>query len=100
MSENKVFMDTNVFTEIVDSIGTSASNCVLSDSVLNNKEIWDNLAVGKKMTKLLKDVVKSSKAYNAESAVVLPTAFIKLRDSMIRVDKVASESLEVDVDKN
>ena len=99
MSENKVFMDSNVFTEIVESFGTSASTCVLSDAVLNNVKTWDNTAVGKKMTKLLKDVLQSSKAYNAESAVPLPPAYIKMRDSMINVDKEAASSIKVETSK-
>ena len=96
MKEEKVYMDAGVFTEIVGSIGNSAADCVLSDSVLENIEVWENTSVGKKMEKLLRDVLNSSKVYREESSVVLPTAYLKLRDSMRRVDDVASKSIKVD----
>lgn len=95
MSDNKVLMDTDVFTEIVDSIGNSASECILSDSVLNDIEVWENTAVGKKMEKLLRDVLDSSKVYKEEASVALPVAFLKLRDSMINIDNEASKSIDV-----
>ena len=99
MADNKVFMDTNIFTEVVNSIGISASNCVLSKSVLDKVDTWDNTAVGKKMTKLLKDVLNSSKVYKDEAGMTLPASFLKMRDSMINVDNAAASSLKVDVNK-
>ena len=95
MPENKVFMDTNVVTDIVNEIKYTSSDLVLSQEPLSSVKVWDHTDVGKKMEKILKKVYKASSAYRSESAEALPEAFLKMRDSMIRVDDVASKSLKV-----
>ncbi len=95
MSDNSVFMDTIVFTGIVDGIGGAASYCRLEGSLLENAKAWEGTAVGQHMNKILKRAYKTSHLYKAESAEVLPKAFLTLRDGMINVDDVASKSIVI-----
>ncbi|RKM53919.1 hypothetical protein D6853_14870 [Butyrivibrio sp. X503] len=99
MSENKVFMDTKIFTNIVNDIKHSTSECVLDESPLKSVKVWQYTDVGLKMEKILKKVYKSSKEYRKEASGSLPRAFLTLRDGMIRVDEVASKSLKVEMNK-
>ncbi|MBR4671210.1 MAG: hypothetical protein IKO84_11465 [Butyrivibrio sp.] len=96
MAENKVLMDTNVFTEITTGIKGNASNCVFSDELLRKTDIWEDTATGRKMNELLKSFYKMSDAYRLEAAESLPRALLTLRDSMVGVDKNLSESIDVE----
>ena len=58
MAENKVFMDTHVFTDIVTDIGGAASACVLPDEPLANVDFLDDSDVGKELHALLKEAYK------------------------------------------
>ena len=100
MSDNKMYMDTNVFTGIVGDIKGSASWCKLQDDGLLDNEAWEGTGVGRYMNTILKQVYKTSHLYMAESAEALPTAFFKMRDSIIKVDDVASKSIVVNEDKS
>ena len=95
MSKYDVLMDTTVFTDIVNEIKNTASDCVLSDEPLNSTDVWKYTDVGNKMNRILEKVYKASEVYGAESSKSLPEAFLKMRDSMINVDENASESLKV-----
>ena len=100
MSDNKVFMNTNVFTGIVGDIKGAASWCKLQDAMLEDNEAWMETGVGRYMNTVLKQVYKTSRLYTAESAEALPKAFLTMRDSMIRVDDVASKSIVVNEDNS
>ena len=95
MANNEVYMDTNVFTDIVNSIGTSASDCVLSGDPLDKVNIWRDTDVGKKMEQILGKVYLATDEYKALSAMTLPTAYFKLRDNMINVDDALSKGIAV-----
>lgn len=99
MSENKVFMNTNIFTDIVNDIRHTTDDCVLDEAPLDSVKILRDTDVGVKMEKILKKVYRSSKEYRKEASESLPRAFLTLRDSMIRVDDVASKSIKVDMKK-
>ena len=94
--ENKVIMDTNVFTEITTRIKNNASNCIFSDELLRKTDIWNDTSTGRKMNELLKSFYKMSGTYRLEASGSLPWALLTLRDSMIEVDKKVSESLVVE----
>ena len=95
MANTEVYMDTNVFTDIVNSIGTSASDCVLSGDPLDKVNIWRDTDVGKKMEEILGKVYLATDEYKALSAMTLPTAYLKLRDNMINVDDALSKGIAV-----
>ena len=95
MANNEVYMDTKVFTDIVNSIGTSASDCVLSGDPLDKVIIWRDTDVGKKMEQILGKVYLATDEYKALSAMTLPTAYFKLRDNMINVDDALSKGIAV-----
>lgn len=95
MSGYDVYMDTNVFTNITQDIGGAASYCKLLEVLDEDTMVWNGTSVGKYMNKILAQAYDASHLYTAESAEALPTAFLTLRDSMINVDNVASESLVV-----
>lgn len=44
--EKEVFMDTNVFTQIVGDIQNAADNLVLSDSALKNSDCLNGFPAG------------------------------------------------------
>ena len=96
MAENKVFMDTHVFTDIVTDIGGAASACVLPDEPLANVDFLDDSDVGKELHALLKEAYKMTEIHRTETSESLPRGLLKLRDSMIAVDDALSKSLVVD----
>ena len=96
MSENKVFMDTGVFTGIVEDIRDAADNLVLSDSALKNSEFLKGFPAGVEILEALREVHETSKLYRYESAVALPKGLLTLRDSLIEVDESVSRSLKVE----
>ena len=96
MAEDKVMMDTNVFTEITTGIKNNASNCIFSDELLRKTDIWNDTSCGRKMNEILRSFYKMSGTYRLEAAGSLPWALLTLRDSMIEVDKKVSESLVVE----
>lgn len=95
MSKYSVLMDIDVFTDIVNEIKNTATDCVLPEEPLDKTEIWKHTDVGNKMNEILKKVYKSSEAYGAESSKSLPVALLKMRDGMINVDEGAADSLKV-----
>ncbi|SFV04577.1 hypothetical protein [Butyrivibrio sp. INlla21] len=95
MSENKFFMDTNVFTDIVGGIRGSATDCNLQDSPLGKTSVWEGTSVGEYMNELLKKAYDTTRIYQSESSEALPHSLQVIRDSMIKVDKDASKSLDL-----
>ena len=95
-AEKEVFMDTNVFTNIVDNIQSAAASCVLSDEPLGIMNVMEGTDVGRKMNEILKKVYKTQDLYRHETADSLPRALLTLRDSMIEQDKIISDSLTVE----
>ena len=96
MAEDKVFMDTNVFTGIVNDINNAADHLVLSDSALNSSDCLEEFPAGVEILESLREVHTTSKLYRYEAAVALPKGLLTLRDSMIEVDREVSESLRVE----
>ena len=94
--EKEVFMDTNVFTQIVGDIQSAADNLVLSDSALKNSDCLNGFPAGVEIIEALKEVHTTSKLYRYEAAVALPKGLLTLRDSMIEVDESVSRSLRVE----
>ena len=95
MAEREVFMDTNVFTEIVDEIKGTAASCILPDRAINNALAWKSTNVGREILEILGEIHKTADIYKAEASENLPRGLFTLRDSMIAVDNAASESLTV-----
>ncbi|SFU87714.1 hypothetical protein [Butyrivibrio sp. M55] len=95
-TQNEVFMDTKVFTGIVDGIRGAASDCVLSDRALNSLDAWEGTDAGAAIIDLIKEVYKSSALYRTEASEALPSALNTLRDGMIAVDEELSNSLTVE----
>ena len=96
MAENKVFMDTGVFTGIVEDIRGAASECVFSDSALKQADRLDTFNAGRKIHQLLKEIHKTDEMYRQEASESLPHAFLTLRDSMIAIDNAAANNLTVE----
>ena len=96
MAENKVFMDTGVFTGIVDNIRGTASECVFPDSALNQAGRLDTFKAGRRIHELLKVIHKTDEMYRHESSESLPHGFLTMRDSMIAIDKAAADNLTVE----
>ena len=95
-TEDKVFMDTRVFTGIVENIRNAADHLVLSDSALNSSEFLEEFPAGVEILEALREVHETSKLYRYESAVALPKGLLTLRDSLIEVDESVSRSLKVE----
>lgn len=96
MAENSVFMDTNVFTDIVEEIRGNASECVFPDNALNQAGHLDTFKSGRTMHKILEELHKTDETYRRESSESLPRAFLTMRDSMIAIDKVSADNLTVE----
>ena len=96
MAEKEVFIDTNVFTNIVRDIKNAASNCVLTNDPLGNIKVMEGTDAGRKMNEILKMVYKAQESYRHETAESLPRALLTLRDSMVEQDKIISDSLTVE----
>ena len=74
MAEDRVMMDTNVFTEITTGIKNNASNCIFSDELLRKTDIWNDTSCGRKMNEILRSFYKMSGTYRLEAAGSLPWA--------------------------
>lgn len=96
MANKDVYMDTRVFTDIVNRIGVASSKCVLSADPLSKTDIFEETSVGKEMNEILKLYYKSTEVYRNETSDSLPRALLKVRDSMIEQDKILSEGLTIE----
>ena len=96
MAENKVFMDTGIFTDIVENMRGAASESVFPDSSLKQVNRLDTFKAGMTMHKILEELHKTDEMYRLEASESLPTAFLKMRDSMIAVDEACADSLTVE----
>ena len=96
MADRSVYMDTNIFTGIVGDIRGSAYECTFPENALQQAPQLETFSAGRKMHKILKELHKTNEVYREESSVTLPSAFLKMRDSMIAIDKALSESIVVD----
>ena len=96
MAEDKVIMDTGIFTNIVSEISAKASDCVLMEDPLGATEVFEDTDVGNRLTGILDLAYKATETYQKEASVSVPAAFLKLRDSMINVDNAAATSLKVE----
>jgi hypothetical protein len=96
MANKDVYMDTRVFTDIVNRIGVASSKCVLSTDPLSKTDAFEKMRVGKEMNEILKLYYKSTEVYRNETSDSLPRALLKVRDSMIEQDRILSEGLTVE----
>ncbi|MBR4831303.1 MAG: hypothetical protein IKZ97_01590 [Butyrivibrio sp.] len=97
MPNKEVFMDTNVFTEIVNNIQLSASGCVLKNNSLNKTvTALPGTDVGLEITEILKQLHSTAHTYRAESSQALTPALLTIRDGLINTDESLSKSLEVE----
>ena len=58
MAGKEVFIDTNIFTNIVDDIQNAAAGCVLSDEPLGNMDVMAGTDAGRKMMRFLRRYTK------------------------------------------
>lgn len=96
MAEKEVFMDTNIFTGIVDDIRGAASACILKTESLSKADFLDDTDVGRELHSLLQEAYKMTDLHRTEASEALPRALSNLRDSMIAVDDTLSKSLVVE----
>ena len=89
-------MDTGVFTDIVEDIRGAASECVFPDNALRQANRIGTFNAGRKMQEILKEIHKTDEMYRRETSESLPTAFLKMRDSMIAIDDACANSLTVE----
>lgn len=96
MAEKEVFMDTTIFTGIVDDIRGAASSCILKSEPLTKADFLDDTDVGRELHSLLQEAYKMTELHRTEASETLPCALSKLRDSMIAVDDALSKNLVVE----
>lgn len=96
MAEKEVFMDTGIFTGIVDDIRGAASSCILKTEPLTKADFLDDTDVGRELHSLLQEAYKMTELHRTESSEALPCALSKFRDSMIAVDDALSKNLVVE----
>lgn len=93
----EVFMDTKVFTGIVNNIGAAASECVFGYSSRDHANVaWDGTEVGKEIIGIMEQMHKTVRAYRSETAGALPQALLTLRDGLINVDDSLSKGIEIE----
>lgn len=97
MAEENVLIETNIFTDIINEIQDTASDCVLSEGPLGSTNVWEHTDVGNKMNAILKRVYEASDIYRAETSSSLPVSFLKVRDSMVNEDNAVSKNLKVNI---
>ena len=95
MAEENVLIETNIFTDIINEIQDTASDCVLSEGPLGSTKEWEHTDVGNKMNAILKRVYESSDIYRSETSTSLPVSFLKMRDGMVNVDNAVGKSLKI-----
>lgn len=100
MSDKSLYIDTFMYTGIVNDIKSKAALCNLSGQPLVSVKAWDNTDIGVKMKEVLNSVYATEVLYKSQSSQSLPTALFKLRDSITSLDKTLSDSLKVDSDNN
>ena len=95
MAEDKVFMDTGIFTGIVEDMRGAAAELTITDSPLAGAEAFCGITGGCKMYNILEEMYRTDFLYNTVASGSLPNALLKIRDGMIAVDNAMSESLSV-----
>ena len=93
MAEKMVFMDTGVFTGIVEDIRGAASECVFPDSALKQADRLDTFNAGRKMHQLLQLIHETDELYRQESAGSLPHGFLTMRDSRSNLGRQVAEEI-------
>lgn len=96
MAEEKILMDTNVFSSIVEEIRGAASECVFPENALEQAGNLATFNAGRKMRDILAELHKTDEIYRQESSEALPHAFLTIRDSIIEVDKDAGDKFTVE----
>ena len=96
MAARSVFIDTKVFTDIVEDIRSAAGSCILSEEPLSKLNAFEGTRAGCEMNEILKLFYKSTDAYRHEASESLSRALLTIRDSMIEQDRILSEGLTVD----
>ncbi len=78
MAEKMVFMDTGVFTGIVEDIRGAADNLVFSDNALKNSDCLNGFPAGVEILEALKEVHTTSKIYNMKRLWRYQKDFLRL----------------------
>jgi hypothetical protein len=63
MANKDVYMDTRVFTNIVNGIGGASSKCVLSTDPLSKIDAFEETRAGKEMNEILELYYNSTVVY-------------------------------------
>ena len=100
MGNKSVFMDTNIFSSIVEDIRGSAIDCAFPCNALSQAPHLDTFSAGRSMHEDQKTIHETDEVYRSESSEALPGGFLKMKDSMLAVDKAASEALVVNGTNN
>ncbi|RKM58012.1 hypothetical protein D6853_00270 [Butyrivibrio sp. X503] len=100
MSDHSLYIDTFVYTGIVNEIKNKASSCQLAEKPLESIKTWGGTDVGKIMKEVLDSVYATEELYKKQSSYSLPAALFKLRDSVVNTDKALSKSIKVEQDSN
>ncbi len=95
--DNGIFMDTTVFTDIVNNIANAASVCRPEIENIFAAEKTLGTETMKLLSKCSEEVYETSVLFSAQAGEALPFALGTLRDSMILQDKLASEAIEVNI---
>ena len=96
MQNDKVFMETDVFTEIVNNIKGAANECILPDSALKIAKNLDTFNAGRGMHELMEEIHKTADLYRKEASISLPKSLFTLRDDLIAVDDALGGSISVE----
>ncbi|AOZ97287.1 MAG: hypothetical protein E7304_01295 [Butyrivibrio sp.] len=97
---NGVYMDTRVFTEIVDEVRDTANMCEFSEEPLSKISAWEGTNSGHYMNKILEQVYMLASMYRQEATETLPNGLFTLRDTLIEQDKIIAGSIDGQVITN
>lgn len=95
MEENIVKMDTDIFKSITDDIMLNGESCMLDKEIINCLNNMTCTDIGNKLGENLALLCDSSFKHMNHAGTSLPTALDKLRQSIINIDKAASEAIKM-----
>lgn len=96
MADEKVLMDTVVFTDIVEEIRGAASECKFPDHSLEKARLLNTFSAGRQIHEILKEIHLTDESYQMETFEALPKGLLTERDSMIAIDDAVSKGLVVE----
>ena len=90
----EVYMDTEVFTEIVDGIAFSGSQCHLDSSFVKDSEKMAKTDITDLLSEYTSKYYDFADNYKVHVSENLPHGLSTLRDSLIMQDKIISEAID------